>query len=159
MSIPYGHCLCGCGQVTRIAPVNDRSKEWVKGEPVKFVKGHHLRSFGSGASSQNWKGGRQLSTHGYVVLWTPEGRQYEHILIAEKVIGRKLLYISPGHPDNEEVHHIYGNKQNNGPNNLLICTHRYHLELHHRLEASPDWPEFQKVVRNTKEKAHANCNR
>lgn len=154
-----GFCLCGCGEATRLAPVNDKSKGWVKGEPVKFVKGHHLRSFGAGSSSQNWKGGRYLSTHGYVLLTTPNGRQYEHAVIAEKALGRKLRFIRVGHPDNEVVHHINGDKQDNRQANLLICTNSYHLELHHRLETSPDWPEFQKVVRNTKEKTHDRNNR
>jgi hypothetical protein len=148
-----GLCLCGCGQATRIAPVTDRSKGWIKGQPLKYMMGHRLKAGASMEKSPRWKGGRYLSTHGYVLLSTPDGRQYEHILVAEKAIGRALLYISPGHPDNEVVHHINGDKQNNGPNNLLVCTHRYHLELHHRLEDSPEWPEFTKVVRNTKEKA------
>lgn len=155
MSIPHGYCQCGCGERTRIAPVTDRSKGWTKGEPLKFMMGHRLRAGASGEKSPRWNGGRQISSHGYVMIWTPNGRQYEHILVAQKALGRPLRQIARGHPDNEVVHHINGDKQNNQADNLLICTHRYHLELHHRLEASPDWPQFQKVERFTKEKSHA----
>lgn len=154
--IERGKCLCGCGAATRIAPVNDRSKNWVKGEPLMYLKGHRLKAGASGDKSPRWKGGRYLSTHGYVVITTEVGRKYEHILMAEKVLGRPLLHISTGHPDNEVVHHIDGDKTGNRPGNLLICTHRYHTELHHLLEQSPAWPEFKNVVRNSKEKSSAN---
>lgn len=145
----HGFCLCGCANKTRISRVNDKSKGYIKGEPVRFLRGHNIAGK-SGDQSPNWKGGRQLSSHGYIVVWAPEGRQYEHIVVAEKAIGRKLKYISPGHPDNEVVHHINGDKLNNGNHNLLVCTHAYHTELHHRLELSPEWPEFAKIIRNDK---------
>lgn len=38
--IPLGLCQCGCGQATRVAPENDASKGWVRGEPLRFVRGH-----------------------------------------------------------------------------------------------------------------------
>jgi len=148
--IKHGFCLCGCGQKTFVSTKTDRAANKVKGQPAKYIKGHNFRESKQGEKSPNWKGGRQLSSHGYVVVWTPEGRQYEHIVVAEKAIGRKLKYITPGHPDNEVVHHINGYKLNNGNNNLLVCTHAYHTELHHRLELSPEWPEFAKIIRNDK---------
>ena len=42
-SIPYGYCQCGCGQPTRLAPYNDRSKGWISGEPLKYILGHRTR--------------------------------------------------------------------------------------------------------------------
>lgn len=51
-----------------------------------------------------------------------------------------------------EVNHKDGDKANNAPSNLLICTHRYHTALHHRLERSPDWPQFKPIVRRLRER-------
>ena len=59
--------------------------------------------------------------------------RYEHIVIAETVLGRPLKYYGAGHPLNEVVHHIDGDKQNNCKNNLMICTHGYHVSLHMRM--------------------------
>jgi hypothetical protein len=36
-------CQCGCGQPAPIAPHNNRSKGWVKGEPRPFCNGHNGR--------------------------------------------------------------------------------------------------------------------
>ena len=52
----------------------------------------------------------------------------EHVLVAEKKIGRRLA-------GNEVVHHINGRKHDNQPENLLVCTRKEHRELHARLEA------------------------
>lgn len=142
--IPVGLCQCGCGALTRISPVNDKSKGWIKGQPVRYLKGHTIKGGGKGEKALRWKGGRSLSSHGYVVIQTPEGRKYEHIMIAEKVLGRPLPYFGVGDPRNIVVHHVDGNKQNNAYGNLLICTHSYHAALHKRLEKSNAWPEFRK---------------
>lgn len=146
--VPHGFCQCGCGEKARVAPVNDASKGWVKGEPLKYLKGHGFRGGKSGPDAPNWKGGKQKCSQGYVMLWTPAGRQYEHIIVAEKALGRPLKNFGRGNPKSEVVHHINGVKNDNRPQNLLICTHEYHTALHHRLEASADWPEFKKVIRN-----------
>lgn len=39
-SIPYGYCHCGCGQKTSISTRTDAEKGWVKGEPIRYVRGH-----------------------------------------------------------------------------------------------------------------------
>ena len=43
-SIPVGFCQCGCGQPTRIAPRNHKANGWVKGQPIRYVHGHHRRT-------------------------------------------------------------------------------------------------------------------
>lgn len=35
-----GLCECGCGQAAPIATQTNRSKGWVKGQPLRFVRGH-----------------------------------------------------------------------------------------------------------------------
>lgn len=34
-------CLCGCGQETKLASRSQKSKGWVKGEPLKYIYGHN----------------------------------------------------------------------------------------------------------------------
>lgn len=40
-NIPYGYCHCGCGQKTTIAKLTNARYGHVKGQPVRFVIGHH----------------------------------------------------------------------------------------------------------------------
>lgn len=40
ISVPYGCCHCGCGRQTTIAPRTDRTKGWVGGQPLRYIRGH-----------------------------------------------------------------------------------------------------------------------
>ena len=60
---------------------------------------------------------------------TKRGQVIEHILIAEKALGKPL-------PPGAEVHHVDENKANNRNDNLVICpNHAYHQLLHLRMRA------------------------
>lgn len=70
---------------------------------------------------------------GYVLVFVgfdhhlagPRGYAYEHRLVAERKLGRRL---SSG----EIVHHIDGRKRNNSPDNLEVFPSRWHHNAHHR---------------------------
>ena len=74
-----------------------------------------------------------LSSNGYKLVYRPShpkaatgGNVYEHILVAEKALGKPL-------PKGAEVHH-YGKKTDN--TKLVICQDRaYHMLLHQRMRA------------------------
>jgi len=50
-----------------------------------------------------------------------------HILISERMIGRRLYY-------GEVIHHIDGNHFNNDPNNLVVLNRSNHNKTHHSLQ-------------------------
>lgn len=86
-----------------------------------------------GADHPNWKGGLSIDPQGYRLVYSP-GRtrkvhpySYEHVLIAEEMIGRRLT-------KGEHVHHIDGDKLNNAPENLLVVSDQKHKLLHGQLE-------------------------
>lgn len=55
--------------------------------------------------------------------WVYDTKQPVHVVIAEKILRRKLK-------KGEIVHHINGDSLNNHHSNLLICSRSYHNWLH-----------------------------
>jgi HNH endonuclease len=81
----------------------------------------------SGPDHGMWRGGRHMTGAGYMRISIGRSDyQYEHILIAERVLGRRLKC-------GECVHHINGVKHDNRNTNLLICTGGYHRSLERRM--------------------------
>jgi len=87
----------------------------------------------SGPGNPFWKGGRTVTEHGYVLIRKPghhladvRGYVYEHRLVAEEKLGRRL-------GPNEEPHHINGIRSDNRPENIEICKTRAHHFVHHRI--------------------------
>lgn len=89
----------------------------------------------AGPQNPNWKGGRSVASNGYMLinvgkahhLADVRGYAYEHRIVAELKIGRRLL---PG----EQVHHKNENKQDNNPGNLeVVAGLAEHRVLHRRI--------------------------
>jgi len=85
-----------------------------------------------GERNPNWRGGRTVTSHGYVLVKRPEhpladvrGYVYEHRIVAEEQLGRPL---EPG----EQVHHLNGDKSDNHPENLEVVAGMAEHRLRHR---------------------------
>lgn len=92
------------------------------------------KGFTSGENHASWKGGEYIDRFGYKMIRAPHrGRSNpyvaEHVLVAEKKLGRLLI------KGKEVVHHINGNKTDNNPDNLYVCSRKKHRKLHTSFEA------------------------
>lgn len=89
--------------------------------------GNHAR----GAAHPRWNGGRWRHPDGYIAVRVPPGHHlrqahgyaYEHQLVAEASLGRRLR-------DDEEVHHRNGKRDDNRPENLEVLLKREHAKEH-----------------------------
>lgn len=86
-----------------------------------------------GDRNHQWKGGRSIASNGYVLirvgvehhLADVRGYAYEHRIVAERKLGRRLRR-------GEVPHHLDGNKQNNDPANIEVVTRAGHGVAHRR---------------------------
>jgi len=125
-----GLCECGCGGNAPVAKCSNAKYGYIKGIPLRFIHGHSIRTRRGTSDFPSWKGGKRKS-RGYVQILhrgnhprNSGGYVFEHILVAEKALGKHL-------PQGAEVHHVDCRKSNNANSNLVICeSHAYHHLLH-----------------------------
>jgi hypothetical protein len=79
-----------------------------------------------GQDSPNWKGGREVTKEGYVVIWISRTEKIlEHRKVMEGHLGRKLTRT-------EVVHHINGNNADNRLANLELTTYSAEFSRHNQ---------------------------
>jgi hypothetical protein len=123
----FGLCECGCGRPTNIAKSTNRAWGHVKGQPVRFLRGHLKR--------------QRTHLHVYLKRWVNGSTKAAHIVVAEAAIGKQM-------PIGAQVHHVDGDKQNNRPANLVICQDaEYHMLLHarQRIVAAGGHPDVHRI--------------
>jgi hypothetical protein len=91
-----------------------------------------MSSAQAGPQNPNWKGGRTITAHGYVLLKRPahpaadvRGYVYEHRLVAEASLGRPLR-------KGEQVHHRNEIRSDNRPENLEVVSGLPEHRVRHR---------------------------
>lgn len=90
----------------------------------------------AGDHNPHWKGGEITKTNGYIMVYAPDHprrdrRNYvlQHIIVAEKVLGRYLK-------DPECIHHVDEDPGHNKNGNFVICEDKaYHMLIHRRKRA------------------------
>ena len=105
--------------------------------PPRSAIENSARNRGKMEASPSWKGGISY-TAGRKCVYKPDhpramanGYVYEHLLIAEQMIGRPIA-------SSEAVHHKDLNKSNNDPSNLQIFpTKSEHMRYHQILRYPP----------------------
>lgn len=90
-----GLCECGCGQKTNIAKRSRTDKGLIKGQPVRYIRGHHSRdihrphtiskNFGDAYTVDkktgcwNWNRGKHDRGYGYLVMGGKTVRAHRYI--------------------------------------------------------------------------------
>lgn len=106
---------------------------------------------------------REVGTmNGYRLLYCPDhhralcgsgwgGFVYEHIIVAEEMLGRRL-------EKSEVVHHLDGDRSNNRMENLLILSNNQHGKLHAWLSnGAPGVTSFKQAKKEVKRKKVSCC--
>lgn len=115
--------------IKEIALLLERSTSAVSN--IAYVHGFsRKRGFQVMELNPKWRGGKRISNYGYVEIYKPNhhrarttGYVFEHILVAEEKLGRKLQ-------TGEVVHHINEVKTDNRPENLVVMSNEEHTRMH-----------------------------
>lgn len=115
-------CECGCGGLAPIATKTNRKRGWMKGNELRFIRGHNGRLRPKGCieyeiddSTGCWIWKRSLQSNGYGHLTVNNKQVLAHRFVYEKFKGTI--------PDGHELDHLCRNPACVNPAHLEPVTH------------------------------------
>lgn len=128
-NIPHGYCHCGCSRKTHLAPRTDYKKGWIRGNPLKYLKGHkappankgpriskpEYKKEDCGFRTPCWVWQLGLNGQGYGARWNRRA----HVLYYERRYGPV--------PAGLELDHLCGIRSCVNPAHLEPVTHAENL--------------------------------
>lgn len=123
-------CECGCGQYTNLALSSNEEYGWIRGEPVRFVHGHHARKKSNRIFDQenyeidsngcwNWK--KNKSPYGYGRINIKGKVELVHRVAYELKVGKI--------PDGLVIDHICENPSCFNIEHLQVVTNQENIKL------------------------------
>lgn len=116
-----GLCQCGCGHPSSPATTTNRNRGWIKGQPNRYLPGHHLRKSSvdflvqdMGFNTPCWVWQRAKTRNGYGSTWS-----------AGQWMGAHVLYYTRKHgpvPNGMELDHLCRVRQCVNPDHLEPVT-------------------------------------
>lgn len=113
-----GLCECGCGVKTKIATRNRLNRDWIKGQPIRFIAGHY-----NNIKNRIWP--QYIIDKGGCWIWqlskNPDG--YASYAINGKYISGHRYFFEEKYgkiPKNGQLDHLCKNR---------ICVNPDHLEV------------------------------
>jgi hypothetical protein len=121
-TVPFGFCECGCGERTKIARHTYRERGHIKGQPVRFIKGHWRKPGPLYIVSEEtgcWEWQRARDPLGYGRLRANGGTVLAHRFVYEEQRGPI--------PENLSLDHLSRNPSCVNPDHLEPVTHAENL--------------------------------
>lgn len=121
--IPPGLCQCGCGEKTADYAATNRAEGRIKGQPARYLTGHHLRQsrvdFIEDPQTGCWDWQLTKTSQGYGRKTVKGVKQFAHRLYYEKFVGPI--------PEGLSIDHLCRNPSCVNPAHLEPVTHQENM--------------------------------
>jgi len=134
--VQEGYCYCGCGKRTTICDRNDNRRGYIKGQPHKWITGHHQvineldTSMFKRLSNGCWEWLGCIGSNGYGIVTYKRERMSAHRAFYLAIIGE----VEEGLVVDHKCHNISKNCKGGDACKHRRCVNPMHLEAVTRAE-------------------------